>query len=55
MHSAKKIADKVAMLHEGKILWHGTVKEMTSCDNEYVKQFINGRAKGPIKMQMQDH
>jgi len=55
MHSAKKIADKVAMLHEGKILWSGSVKEMSTTDNEYVKQFIHGRAKGPIKMQVQDH
>lgn len=55
MRSAKKIADKVAMLYEGKMVWTGTVKEMTSCENEYVTQFINGRAKGPIQMKIQDH
>lgn len=55
MHSAKKIADKVAMIHEGKIIWHGDVKELNSSNNAYVDQFIHGRAKGPIKMQIQDH
>jgi phospholipid/cholesterol/gamma-HCH transport system ATP-binding protein len=55
MHSAKKIADKVAMIYEGKIIWHDSVKNLNSCDNEYVQQFINGRAKGPIKMKLQDH
>lgn len=55
MHSAKKIADKVAMIYEGKIIWHDSVNNLNSCDNEYVQQFINGRATGPIKMKLQDH
>lgn len=51
MASARKIADKVAMLYEGKIIWQGTVKEMDKTDNPYVCQFINGCAQGPIKME----
>ena len=50
MASARKIADKVAMLYEGKIIWQGTVKEMDKTENPYVCQFINGCARGPIKM-----
>lgn len=50
MASARKIADKVAMLFEGRIIWYGTVKEMDKTDNPYVQQFINGCAQGPIKM-----
>lgn len=50
MHSAKRIADKVAMLYEGKIIWFGDVKDMYSSGNEYVEQFIHGRAHGPIKV-----
>lgn len=46
--SARKIADKIAMLYEGKIIWCGTVKDMDKTDNPYVKQFINGSSKGPI-------
>ncbi len=49
MHSAHKIADKVAMLYEGKIIWFGDAKDMDSSDNPYLDQFIHGRAEGPIK------
>jgi phospholipid/cholesterol/gamma-HCH transport system ATP-binding protein len=48
MASARKIADKVAMLYEGKIIWFGDVKDMDSSENPYVDQFIHGRAEGPI-------
>ncbi len=48
MHSARKIADKVAMLYEGKIIWFGDVKNMDSSENAYLDQFIHGRAEGPI-------
>ena len=48
MNSARKIADKIAMLHEGKIIWFGDVKDMYSSGNEYLDQFIHGRAEGPI-------
>ncbi len=50
MHSAKKIADKIAMLYEGKIIWFGDVKDMYSSGNEYLDQFIHGKAEGPIKV-----
>ena len=49
MHSARKIADKIAMLYEGKIIWFGGVKEMDSSNNAYLDQFVNGRAEGPIR------
>lgn len=49
MNSAKKIADKVAMLYQGKIIWFGNVDDMYNSNNEYLDQFIHGRAKGPIK------
>ena len=48
MSSARKIADKVAMLYEGKIIWFGSVKDMYSSGNTYLDQFIHGRAEGPI-------
>ncbi len=52
MTSAKKIADRIAMLYQGKIIWKGTVKEMEKTDNPYVVQFINGCAQGPIKVEV---
>lgn len=48
MSSVRKIADKVAMIYEGKIIWSGPVSKLDKSGNEYVDQFINGRADGPI-------
>ena len=50
--SARKISDRIAMLHEGKIIWQGTCAEIDHSGNPYVDQFINGRAEGPIRMQV---
>ena len=52
MASVRKIADKVAMLYKGKIIWQGTVKEMDKTDNAYVRQFIEGSSQGPIKVEV---
>jgi phospholipid/cholesterol/gamma-HCH transport system ATP-binding protein len=48
MASARKIADKIAMLYEGRIIWCGNVKDMYSSGNSYLDQFIHGRSDGPI-------
>lgn len=48
MASARKIADYIAMLHDGKIVWHGDIKDLDKSGNDYVEQFIHGRADGPI-------
>jgi len=50
MASARKIADRIAMLYDGKIIWVGPTAEIDRSDNPYVDQFINGRAEGPITM-----
>lgn len=52
MASVRKIADRVAMLYEGRIIWTGTVKDMDRTDNPYVKQFIHGSSQGPIKVEV---
>jgi phospholipid/cholesterol/gamma-HCH transport system ATP-binding protein len=50
MNSARKIADKIAMLYEGQIIWYGNAKDIDNSGNPYLDQFIKGRAKGPIKI-----
>jgi phospholipid/cholesterol/gamma-HCH transport system ATP-binding protein len=45
-----KIADKVAMLFEGKIIFHGTVEELKNTEDAIVRQFIEGSSKGPIQV-----
>jgi len=48
--SARKIADRVAMLYQGKIVWQGPVADLEHSGNPYVDQFIHGRAEGPIEV-----
>ncbi|MBQ4471810.1 MAG: ATP-binding cassette domain-containing protein [Alphaproteobacteria bacterium] len=52
MNSARKIADRIAMLYDGKIIWVGTVAELDKTTNPYVRQFVAGSAQGPIKMEV---
>ncbi len=52
MVSARKIADRIAMLHKGKIVWQGPTAEIDRADNPFVDQFVNGRAEGPIQMEV---
>lgn len=49
MSSVRAIADHVAMIHAGKVRWHGPVGEIDSAEDPYLDQFINGRAEGPIE------
>jgi phospholipid/cholesterol/gamma-HCH transport system ATP-binding protein len=48
--SARKIADRIAMLYLGKIIWQGPVGQIDRSGNAFVDQFIHGRADGPIKL-----
>lgn len=48
MKVAFKIADRVAMLHEGRIIAQGTPEEFQASNNPIVEQFIEGRAQGPL-------
>ena len=52
MASVRKIADRVAMIYKGRIIWSGQKEEMDRSGNAYVDQFIHGRAEGPIKMEV---
>lgn len=50
MASARKIADRIAMIHEGRIIWSGPADTVGDSGNPFVDQFVNGRAEGPIRM-----
>lgn len=52
MASARKIADHIAMLYKGRLIWIGPAKDIDHSGNEFVDQFIHGRADGPIKMEL---
>ena len=48
MASVRRIADKVAMIHKGKIIWCGAATDMYDSGNKIVDQFVHGHAKGPL-------
>jgi phospholipid/cholesterol/gamma-HCH transport system ATP-binding protein len=50
LQSARRIADRIAMIHEGRIIWSGPTPSIDDSGNAYVDQFIHGRAEGPIQM-----
>lgn len=52
MASARKIADRIAMIYQGEIIWQGPRDRIDESGNPYVEQFIHGRAEGPIQMQV---
>jgi phospholipid/cholesterol/gamma-HCH transport system ATP-binding protein len=52
MASARKIGDRAAMIYGGKIIWTGAMNKIEKSGNDFVDQFIHGRAEGPIKMQI---
>ena len=48
MASVCKIADKIAFLHEGRIIWTGNTQDLRTTDNPYVRQFFDRKAEGPL-------
>lgn len=52
MNSVFRIADRIAMLHEGKIIQVGTKDEFKNTANPMAKQFVNGEPEGPINFFM---
>ena len=43
-----RISDCIAILHDGRIIEYGTPAEIRASDDPVVRQFIEGRAEGPI-------
>lgn len=50
IRSALMIGHKIAMLHEGKIVWLGTAEEFQTTNNPYIVQFREGSVGGPIRV-----
>jgi phospholipid/cholesterol/gamma-HCH transport system ATP-binding protein len=48
--SAYKVAHRIAMLHDGVVIFQGTPEEVRETNHPLVRQFIEGRAVGPIVM-----
>jgi phospholipid/cholesterol/gamma-HCH transport system ATP-binding protein len=52
MASARRIGDRVAMLHKGKIVWQGEAEHLMDSGNAMVNQFTHGFRDGPIHMEL---
>jgi phospholipid/cholesterol/gamma-HCH transport system ATP-binding protein len=52
MASARRIGDRAAMLHKGRIVWQGDAASLLTSGNPLVDQFTHGRRDGPIQMEL---
>jgi phospholipid/cholesterol/gamma-HCH transport system ATP-binding protein len=52
MASARRIGDRAAMIHKGRIVWSGDAKALGHTGNAMVDQFARGEREGPIKMEL---
>jgi len=52
MTGARQIADRIAMLHDGRIIWTGSKAAADESGNPFVDQLIHSRAHGPIEMRI---
>lgn len=50
MAGAQRLGDRIAMLHDGGIIWEGAADTVLESGNDYVDQFVHSRAEGPIDM-----
>ena len=50
MASTYRIADKVSMLYDGKVVFDGSPEDIKQTDQALVKQFISGGLEGPFNI-----
>jgi phospholipid/cholesterol/gamma-HCH transport system ATP-binding protein len=50
INSAFEIADRVVLLHRGRVAAQGTVPEILKNDDPLVRQFITGSVQGPLEV-----
>ncbi len=48
MHSAYKVANRIAMIYDGKIIGIGTPEDIKNSQDPYIRQFVTGSVEGPM-------
>ncbi len=48
VEALRKFVERIAMIHEGRILYDGPVEDLEGCDDPVVYQFIRGELEGPL-------
>lgn len=51
INSAKYIADRIGLIYRGKVVFTGNATDVENSDNEYIRQFVEGKVEGPITNQ----
>lgn len=46
----QRTADRIILLYQGHICWEGTVADLNSTDNPFIRQFIRGEVHGPMEV-----
>jgi phospholipid/cholesterol/gamma-HCH transport system ATP-binding protein len=49
--SARRVAEYIAILWKGRIVESGPAEELFNSDNQFVRQFLSGEARGPLGME----
>ena len=55
MKSAYKIASRIAMLHEGRLLAVAEPGVFKTSKDPHIRQFVDGKSEGPIKMKLREY
>lgn len=50
INAVEKISNRVAMIHDGRIVWDGVTSDIWSSGSDHVHQFVNKLADGPIQV-----
>ena len=53
MASARKIGDRIALLHGGKLLYQAPPEEFLRSEDPAVRQFVDGTANGPLTVEFE--
>jgi phospholipid/cholesterol/gamma-HCH transport system ATP-binding protein len=53
IESARKIGDRVALIHGGRLLYQAPPDEFLRSDHPAVRQFVDGRADGPLTVEFE--
>ena len=54
MEGAYRVADRMAMLYDGRIIATGSPEEIKSSADEIVRQFITGALEGPLSDRLRE-
>ncbi|OGS39793.1 MAG: hypothetical protein A3J82_04100 [Elusimicrobia bacterium RIFOXYA2_FULL_69_6] len=54
MKSAYKVASRIAMIHEGRVLAAAHPEIIKITNDPYIRQFVDGLSQGPIKMKLKE-